>query len=245
MSLCCKWLSGPNLGTEQDSVYINLPLPRLFSPLPQDLQLSEIRNPLTSMASFSIIPYLGPPTKPPRSFNKSKVTVEKEQGGSPLQDTYQVCPGENPNRSQLVCSFRSSMESTEPSEWGAAQHATENESVIRLTQSSPSSRDQCLLRVEDSAQLNHKDDLDYSDWVCSSRSSTISTELSESGKTQQADQSETCPLSQVSENPQQRQFAVASAKTKQQRKRKASIADLILDGKGDQGKDLKPLLLSR
>lgn len=88
-------------------------------------------------------------------------------------------------------------------------------------------------------------DLDYSDWVCSSRSSTISTELSESGKTQQVDQSEKCHLSQVSENPQQRQSAVASAKIKQQRKRKASIADLILDGTGDQGKDLKPLVLSR
>lgn len=175
------------------------------------------------MASFNIIPYLGPPAKPPRSFNKSKAVVKKEQGGSPLQDTHQVCPGDNPNRSQLICSFRPLMDSAEPSEWGPAQHGTENEPM----------------------QLNHKDDLDYSDWVSSSRSSTISTELSESGKSQQVVQSENCHLSQVSENPQQCQSAGTSAKIQQQRKRKASIADLILDRKVDQGKDLKPLLLSR
>ena len=180
------------------------------------------------MASFSIIPYLGPPAKPSRSCQNSKITVEKEQGRSPLQDIHQVCPGDDPNRSQLVCSFRSSMNSRDPSELGPAQHGTETEPVTRQIQlSSSSSRDQHLFRVDDSAQ---KDELHYSDWGCSSRSSTISTELS--GKTQQADQSENYHSLQVSVN-------------KQQRKRKASIANSISDTKGDQGKDLHLLLLSR
>lgn len=92
------------------------------------------------MASFDIIPYTGPPVKHPRSSNKPKATIEDTQAASSFQDVHQVCPGDDRNRSHLVCSIRSSIESSMRSEWGPAQHGTKAETVNRQTQS--------LLRVK-------------------------------------------------------------------------------------------------
>ena len=138
------------------------------------------------MASFNIIPYLGPPPKQPRSFKKSNATIENGQRVSPLPGTRQVCPGDDSNRPQLVCSFRSSMEPT------PAQKATEPGSAICQTQSALLSQNDSP-RVECNAQLHCKDDLD-SDWICSSRSSTNSAE----------------PLSQISEKSGQKHKRKAS-----------------------------------
>ena len=116
--------------------------------------------------------------------------------------------------------------------------------MIRQTRSPSLSGDQRSSRVEDSAQSNHKDDLDYSDWVCSS--STNSSEPSESETTLQVDQLETCPLSPISGTSRHRQTigGLASVKSEKQHKRKASITDLILEA-GHRGQDIISLSNSR
>ena len=168
------------------------------------------------MASFNVIPYLGPPIKHPRSFKKPNNTIENAQRVLPLQDTRQVCPGDDLNRPQLVCSFRSSMEPT------SAQRDTEHGSGGGQTRSLSFTRDQ---------QVQDKDDLD-SDWICSSRSSTSSIEPLKS--TQQAEQSGTYRLTQISETDRRRQadIRLAPVKSKQQHKRKAGLfADTEEQGK--------------